>query len=62
MGSEREGFLQHRGGCEKKRGRGWREGTPGRPLKDDADAGEITEEGLEVLVTLYFSFFYIYIL
>lgn len=36
------------------------EGTPGRPLRDDADAEEITEEGLEVVVTLYFSFlFYI---
>lgn len=36
------------------------EGTPGTPLRDDADAGEITEEGLEVLVTLYFSFFYMF--
>lgn len=33
------------------------EGTPGTPLRDDADAGEITEEGLEVLVALSFSFF-----
>lgn len=35
------------------------EGTSGRPLGDDADAEEITEEGLEVVVTLSFSFLYI---
>lgn len=35
------------------------EGTPGRPLRDDADAEEITEEGLEVVVALSFSFLYI---
>lgn len=60
MGGESEGFLQHRRRCERSGEEGAR-GTPGTPLRDDADAGEITEEGLEVLVTLTLTLFFFFL-